>query len=95
MSTEQTPNQELVREEKSSETLSSSEESVSEKEEIFAEHIVYKRVKSIQFSILSPKLMKKMAAAKVVTPELYDKEGYLRTRHGIAIREAIAALRYA
>lgn len=37
---------------------------------------VYKQVESIIFGILSPKMIKKMASAKVVTPELYDKEGY-------------------
>lgn len=37
---------------------------------------VHKRVDSLQFGILSPKKIKKMAAAKIVTPELYDKEGY-------------------
>ena len=37
---------------------------------------IYKQVKSISFSILSPTLIKKMASSKVVTPELYDKEGY-------------------
>ncbi len=37
---------------------------------------VYKKVSSIRFRILSPKVIKKMAAAKIVTPELYDKEGY-------------------
>jgi len=37
---------------------------------------VYKKVKSIQFRVLSPKMIKQMAAAKIVTPELYDKEGY-------------------
>jgi DNA-directed RNA polymerase subunit A' len=37
---------------------------------------IYKRVKSIVFSILSPKMIKNMASAKIVTPELYDKEGY-------------------
>ncbi|MBD3259276.1 DNA-directed RNA polymerase subunit A' [Candidatus Woesearchaeota archaeon] len=35
-----------------------------------------KKVKNIQFKIFSPKLIKQVAAAKVVTPELYDKEGY-------------------
>ena len=40
------------------------------------ENTVFKKVKSIQFSLLSPKMIKKMATAKVVTPELYDKEGY-------------------
>ncbi len=37
---------------------------------------VYKKVNSIQFRIISPKMVKQMAAAKIVTPELYDKEGY-------------------
>ncbi|MFH1638057.1 MAG: DNA-directed RNA polymerase subunit A' [Candidatus Woesearchaeota archaeon] len=37
---------------------------------------VSKKIASIQFSLLSPKLIKKMSAAKIVTPELYDKEGY-------------------
>ncbi len=37
---------------------------------------VYKKVSSVVFGVLSPKLIKKMAAAKIVTPELYDKEGY-------------------
>lgn len=41
-----------------------------------SEKYVYKRVKSIDFGILSPKKIKEMASAKVVTPELYDKEGY-------------------
>jgi DNA-directed RNA polymerase subunit A' len=37
---------------------------------------VHKKVKAIVFGMLSPKLIKKMASAKIVTPELYDKEGY-------------------
>jgi DNA-directed RNA polymerase subunit A' len=37
---------------------------------------VYKKVDAIKFGVLSPKMIKQMAAAKVVTPELYDKEGY-------------------
>ena len=37
---------------------------------------VYKQVKSMTFGLMSPKLIKKLSAAKVVTPELYDKEGY-------------------
>ncbi|MFQ5475309.1 MAG: DNA-directed RNA polymerase subunit A', partial [Candidatus Nanoarchaeia archaeon] len=36
----------------------------------------HKKVKSIVFGILNPKMIKKMASAKIVTPELYDKEGY-------------------
>ena len=37
---------------------------------------VFKQVKSIVFAMLSPKMIKDMASAKIVTPELYDKEGY-------------------
>ncbi|MEE9525598.1 MAG: DNA-directed RNA polymerase subunit A' [Candidatus Woesearchaeota archaeon] len=37
---------------------------------------VYKKVENIVFGVASPQLIKKMATAKVVTPELYDKEGY-------------------
>ncbi len=37
---------------------------------------VFKKVATIGFSVLSPNTIKKMASAKIVTPELYDKEGY-------------------
>ncbi|MEM3374543.1 MAG: DNA-directed RNA polymerase subunit A' [Candidatus Woesearchaeota archaeon] len=37
---------------------------------------VYKKIDAIKFGVLSPKMIKEMAAAKIVTPELYDKEGY-------------------
>ena len=37
---------------------------------------IFKKVDKIKFGVVSPKLIKKMASAKVVTPELYDKEGY-------------------
>ena len=37
---------------------------------------IYKKVDSIVFGVASPKLIKKMASVKIVTPELYDKEGY-------------------
>jgi DNA-directed RNA polymerase subunit A' len=37
---------------------------------------VTKEIASITFSLLSPKEIKKMACAKIITPELYDKEGY-------------------
>jgi len=40
------------------------------------EDYVYKLVKSVQFGVLSPKMIKEMSSAKIVTPELYDKEGY-------------------
>src|SRR3990167_7143463 len=45
-------------------------------ERIEEEQYVYKQVRSIAFSVLSPKMIRKMASAKIVTPELYDKEGY-------------------
>lgn len=40
------------------------------------ETVVSKKVDTVQFSIFSSKMIKKMASAKIVTPELYDKEGY-------------------
>ncbi len=43
---------------------------------IGGEEHVHKMVSSIIFGMLSPKMIKKMASAKIVTPELYDKEGY-------------------
>ncbi len=33
-------------------------------------------VEKIEFSILSPEMIKKMAAAKITKPDLYDEEGY-------------------
>ena len=41
-----------------------------------AQDLVFKKVESIVFGVASPQLIKKMAVAKIVTPELYDKEGY-------------------
>ncbi len=40
------------------------------------EEYVQKYVGSISFGVMSPKFIKDMASAKIVTPELYDKEGY-------------------
>jgi len=40
------------------------------------ENYVFKRVEKIQFGIISPKMVKLMSVCKVVTPELYDAEGY-------------------
>ncbi len=37
---------------------------------------INRQVRSIVFGMFSPKMIKKMASAKIVTPELYDKEGY-------------------
>ena len=41
-----------------------------------AETYVYKKINSIIFGMFSPTMIKKMAVAKIVTPELYDREGY-------------------
>jgi len=40
------------------------------------QQMVYKKIKEIHFGLISPKMVKQMSAVKVVTPELYDKEGY-------------------
>jgi DNA-directed RNA polymerase subunit A' len=40
------------------------------------ERYAYKKINNIQFGIMSPKNIKEITTAKVVTPELYDKEGY-------------------
>ena len=37
---------------------------------------IYKKIGKIIFGVLSPKTIKKMASTKIVTAELYDKEGY-------------------
>ncbi len=37
---------------------------------------IHKKIGSLSFSLLSPQQIKKMAHVKIVTPELYDKEGY-------------------
>ncbi len=66
-------------EEKIPEKTKPKEEKKEKKEEdieISPDQYVYKQVKSITFGTLSPMFIKKMASAKIVTPELYDKEGY-------------------
>ena len=40
------------------------------------QHQVYKKIATISFGLFSPKQVADLAAAKVVTPELYDREGY-------------------
>ncbi|UZE93964.1 MAG: DNA-directed RNA polymerase subunit A' [Candidatus Pacearchaeota archaeon] len=37
---------------------------------------IIKQIKEIQFSLFSPEQIKKFGAAKIVTPELYDMDGY-------------------
>ncbi|HJX05549.1 MAG TPA: DNA-directed RNA polymerase subunit A' [Candidatus Nanoarchaeia archaeon] len=41
-----------------------------------ADNFVSKKIDKIEFGLMSPKFIKDMASAKIVTPELYDKEGY-------------------
>jgi len=38
--------------------------------------IIRKQVKGLSFGLLNPEIIKKISAAKVVTPELYDVDGY-------------------
>ncbi|MBN1792879.1 DNA-directed RNA polymerase subunit A' [Candidatus Woesearchaeota archaeon] len=40
------------------------------------ESFISKKVDKIEFGLMGPKFIKDMASAKIVTPELYDKEGY-------------------
>jgi len=37
---------------------------------------IHKKIEKITFGVFSPKMIKDMATAKIVTPELYDIEGY-------------------
>ncbi len=37
---------------------------------------IYKKIDKIVFGLLSPKMIEKMAAVRIITPELYDNEGY-------------------
>lgn len=38
--------------------------------------IIKKKVKALRFSLMSPELIKKISVAKIVTPELYDVDGF-------------------
>ena len=38
--------------------------------------LVRKRIAELKFSLFSPEQIKKISAAKIVTPELYDIDGY-------------------
>jgi DNA-directed RNA polymerase subunit A' len=71
---------EEVKESPKTETKEETKETTTEEKEIErvepVERYVSKKVSSITFSIFSPKMIKKMTSAKIVTPELYDKEGY-------------------
>ncbi|MEM3122210.1 MAG: DNA-directed RNA polymerase subunit A', partial [Candidatus Pacearchaeota archaeon] len=37
---------------------------------------IKKQIKALQFSLLSPEEIKRLSAAKIITPELYDMDGY-------------------
>ncbi|MBW2981306.1 DNA-directed RNA polymerase subunit A' [Candidatus Woesearchaeota archaeon] len=54
----------------------SKEEPAEREEIIISQNYIYKKVDSVVFSVFSPQHIKNMASAKIVTPELYDKEGY-------------------
>lgn len=41
-----------------------------------SQQIITKQVKSVWFNLISPEEIKKIARAKIVTPELYDMDGY-------------------
>ncbi|MBT3405087.1 DNA-directed RNA polymerase subunit A' [archaeon] len=41
-----------------------------------APKIIRKKIKNIKFSLVSPEKIKKISSAKIVTPELYDIDGY-------------------
>ena len=76
MAEEETNKKEMEGE--ASKTAEEGKEAKAEKklERVEPSQYVSKQVKSIVFSVFSPKMIKKMASAKIVTPELYDKEGY-------------------
>ena len=40
------------------------------------QEIIKKQVKALKFNLISPEQIKKISAAKVVTPELYDIDGF-------------------
>lgn len=40
------------------------------------EDIIRKKVKALRFTLVSPDLIKKLSVAKIVTPELYDVDGF-------------------
>jgi len=66
-----------AKEEKAKEASEEKPEEKKKEERVFEhERYIHKKVDKIVFSVFSPKMVKKMASAKIVTPELYDKEGY-------------------
>ena len=40
------------------------------------EEIIRKKVKALKFQLVSPEIIKKLSVAKIVTPELYDVDGF-------------------
>ena len=81
-SEKETKDAEVKAEDEKTETSPESAEATEEKTEKDKEERmeegphIYKQVKSIVFAVLSPQMVKGIASAKIVTPELYDKEGY-------------------
>ena len=67
---------EPLEETKEVEDLPEEEPKEEKKIEFETQQHVHKQIRSISFGTLSPELIKKMASAKIVTPELYDREGY-------------------
>ena len=70
---EESPKEELK---EAKEDKAVKKEEPKEMERVYEENFVSKKVDKILFSFFSPKMIKKMASVKIVTPELYDKEGY-------------------
>lgn len=65
-----------AKEEKKEEVKEEAEEEKKEERAEAMQNYIYKKIDSIVFGFASPQMIKKMASAKIVTPELYDKEGY-------------------
>jgi DNA-directed RNA polymerase subunit A' len=72
---EQTENTELKNEDKKEEKSKNSDDDFFDPGVTY-EDFVHKKVKEIVFGIMSPQMIKKTSTVKVVTPELYDREGY-------------------
>ena len=75
---EQKEDKKLKENKEPEEKKESEEEIIKEdiEEDIKEEQHTSRKINTITFSVLSPKMIKQMASAKVVTPELYDREGY-------------------
>jgi DNA-directed RNA polymerase subunit A' len=74
----ETKSEEVLDKELNKEEKSNSKKSEDDSYEPGANYddFIHKKVKEIVFGVMSPQMIKKMATVKVVTPELYDREGY-------------------